>query len=105
MANPLFLRLCDEIDHLETRALAGQPLSSTEIHKTAQLLRELKERLEDLDQENCQLEVGEPDDAENRRVSAALHDAGSIRGASELLGITPTQIKLLIIQHKVTWPR
>lgn len=51
------------------------------------------------------VDYGEPDPAENARVTAALAEGGSIREGAKVLGVSTHRMKHLIVQHRVEWPR
>ena len=49
--------------------------------------------------------IGEPDQAEHDRVAAALAEGGTIAEGARVLGVSKKRMKVLIIQHRVQWPR
>ena len=100
----LIERLSNAIDKAlaETEGFAPASSSTTrELAYAAQLaMTALVEHPELAD-----VDYGEPDPAENERVSAALAQGGSIREGAKVLGVSTHRMKHLIIQHRVEWPR
>lgn len=45
------------------------------------------------------------DNAHRELCIAALHEAGSIVEAAQLLGITRQRLKRMILLHRIEWPR
>ena len=63
------------------------------------------DRLQALEVDTEIASLGPPDPAEHDRVAAALEKGGTIAEGARVLGVSKRRMKLLIVQHRVTWPR
>lgn len=63
------------------------------------------DRLQELEVDTEIASLGPPDAAEHDRVAAALAQGGTIAEGARVLGVSKKRIKLLIVQHRVEWPR
>lgn len=62
------------------------------------------DRLQALEVDTEIASMGPPDPAEHDRVAAALEKGGTIAEGARVFGVSKRRMKLLIVQHRVTWP-